>query len=279
MKKLYLSIKILVFAFVLFISCTNNESEEFLEDIYVIIPDNKFEEKLIALGIDSDGIINQTVLKIDVANVERLDLSNTGANVITTLKGIDAFVSLKRLYASGNELTTIDLRSNNLLDTIHLGFNNLTSIKGLDAAKNLKWLSLSGNLFTEFTIENASINNILMSHNELVSFNVSNCPDLRSVLLNLNKIESLDFSNNPLLKTLIFSANKIETLNLDNNVNLEYIYGSSNLLTEFDVSKLNKLIDLRIDRNPNLSCIKIATDQNIPTLKLSNYQQTNVNCN
>ena len=279
MNKIKLSILLLILSTGIFISCSNNNSEDSIEAIYITIPDQIFEEKLIALGIDSDGIVNEKVLKTDVENIDRLDVSNSGINVITNLEGIEAFVNLKRLYASGNELTTIDLSNNSLLDTIHLGFNNLTSIKGLDEAKELKWLSLSGNLFTEFTIENESIQNILMSHNELVSFNASKCANLKSVLLNLNKIESLDFTTNPLLETLIFSANRVESINLTNNVNLKYIYCSSNLFTSFDVSMLNNLIDLRIDRNPTLSCIKIATDQNIPTLKISSYQQTNVNCN
>lgn len=279
MKKRILSIIILIITIGIFISCSNNESEEVIESVYITIPDNNFEEKLIEFGIDTDGIVNQKVLKTDVENVERLELYTTSTNVISSLEGIEAFVNLKRIYAPGNEITSIDLSKNILLDTIHLGFNNLTSVTGLDDAKDLKWLSLSGNLFTEFTIENPSVKNILMSHNELVSFNASKCPNLNSVLLNLNKIESLDFTTNPLLETLIFSANRVETINLENNVNLKYVYCSSNLFSNFDVSMLNNLIDLRIDRNPDLSCIKIATNQYIPTLSLSSYQKTNVNCN
>lgn len=277
MNKRILSI-ILIITTGIFISCSNNESEEHIEPIFIIIPDIKFEEKLIDLGIDTDDIVNQKILKTDVEKVERLELYTTSTNVISSLEGIEAFVNLKRLYAPNNNLKTIDLSKNILLDTIHLGFNNLTSITGLNDAKDLKWLSLSGNLFTEFTIENPSVKNILMSHNELVSFNTSKCPNLNSVLLNLNKIESLDFTTNPLLETLIFSANRVETINLENNINLKYVYCSSNLFSSFDVSKLNNLIDLRIDRNPNLSCIKIAVGQNIPTLNLSTYQEVNVNC-
>lgn len=279
MKKINLSIIIFIISTGFFFSCSSKESEEIIEPIYITIPDTNFEEKLIALGIDSDGIVNQKVLKTDVETVDRLDLNNTSPNVILSLKGVKAFVNLKRLYASGNEISTVDLSNNILLDTINLSVNNLTTIKGLSALNNLKWLSLSYNNFTEFSIENTSVKNILMSNNNLISFDVSKAPNLRSSLLTLNKIEALDFSNNTMLKTLVFSVNKIESLNLDNNVNLEYIYGSSNLLKEFDVSKLPNLIDLRIDRNPDLSCIKIASGQDIPTLKLSSYQQTNVKCN
>ena len=118
-----------------------------------------------------------------------------------------------------------------------------------------------------------------MDHNDLVSLEIKNAPKLESAILNINEIQSLDFSNTPLLKVLNFSANKVKTIDFSNNLNLEYIWCSSNLFTEFDISKLPNLIDVRVDRNPTLNCIKIATGQQIPTLKLSDYQQTNINCN
>ncbi len=278
MKKLQLTIKVLLLTSILFVSCSKDTEIEIPlpGNEFVEIPDIEFEKELIRVGIDSDGEINQKLLKTDAEKVTKLSLYNTDIN---TLKGIEAFVNLKNLDAEANKLTSIDLSNNVLLDTIHLGFNNLTTIKGLNNALNLKWLSLSGNLFTEFTIENPSIESILMSHNELTSFNVNQCPKLTGVLLHINKLEALDFSNNPLLETLIFSDNKVKTIDLDNNVNLEYIYCSSNLFTSFDVSKLNKLVDLRVDRNPTLTCIKIAEDQEILTLSLSDYQETNINCN
>ena len=272
--------KILYIAFAIFaiVSCTKDTEIEIPipTDGFVQIPDANFEKELVLQGIDSDGIVNQKILKSDSEKVEKLSIYSSNIN---TLKGVEAFVNLKRLYAEANYLTTIDLSNNILLDTIHLGFNELTSIKGLNNAKNLKWLSLSGNLFTEFTIENPSIRNLLMSHNELVSFEASQCPNLRSVLLKINKIESLDFSNSPLLETLIFSANRVKSIDVSNNLNLKYVWCSSNLFTNFDVSKLTKLADLRVDRNPTLNCIKIAPGQQIPTLKLSDYQTANINCN
>jgi len=271
---------LLVLASLSIISCTkSNDLEETLGSAFVHIPDNEFEKELIRIGIDTDGIINQSVRKRDVENVERLHLNNTSPLTIKNLKGIEGFVGLKRLFASGNGLTSIDLSNNVLLDTINLSVNYLRSIEGLSTATNLKWLSLSYNSFTEFSIDNSSVRNILMSDNELVSFDASKVQNLRSALLTLNKITALDFSKNPLLKVLVFSANKLRTINLDSNLNLEYIYCSSNLLTTFDVSKLNKLVDLRVDRNPYLNCIKVASGQNISTLKLSSYQQANVNCN
>ena len=258
-------------------SCTKEKNIEFNPAIEsVSIPDINFEKELVQQGYDSDGIINQKILKTDAEKVTKLNLYTSDINNLT---GIEGFVNLKRLYADGNNLQTIDISKNVLLDTISLTSNDLTNIVGLPNAKNLKWLSLSWNLFTEFTLENSNVKNFLMDHNELTFLNISMAPKLESAILNLNKIESLDFSNNPLLKVINFSSNKVETINFDNNLNLEYIYCSSNLFTNFDLSMLPNLIDVRVDRNPTLTCIKVASGQNIPTLKLSSYQQVNTNCN
>jgi len=257
-------------------SCAKDKLEDDITIDYVQIPDASFEKELVLQGHDSDGIVNQKILRTDAEAVEKLSLYDSGIN---SLIGIEAFINLKRLYADANNLQTIDVSKNVLLDTISLTSNDLTSIKGIPAAKNLKWLSLSWNLFTEFTLENTSVKNFLMDHNELTSLDVSLAPKLESAVLNLNKIISLDFSNSPLLKVLNFSANKVKTINFENNLNLEYIYCSSNLFTDFDLSMLPNLIDVRVDRNPTLTCIKVAVGQNIPTLKLSSYQQANTDCN
>jgi len=259
------------------VACSKKNDDEFPipVDKFVEIPDVNFEKELIAQGIDSDGTINHKILKSDAENVTKLSLYTADINSLT---GIKAFTNLKRLYADGNNLQTLDVSNNVLLDTISLISNDLTKIEGLSNAKNLVWLSLSWNLFTEFTLDNENVKNFLMDHNDLVSLEINNAPKLVSAVLNLNEIPNLDFSNNPLLKVLNFSANKVKTIDLSQNVNLEYIYCSSNLLTEFDLSNLPKLIDVRIDRNPTLTCIKIAPGQNIPTLKLSSYQHATVNC-
>lgn len=266
---------LLTIATLIITSCTKEKLEVDITNEYVQIPDANFEKELVQQGLDSDGVINQKILKSDAESVEKLSLYSSGIN---TLTGIEAFVNLKRLYADANNLQTIDVSKNVLLDTISLTSNDLISIEGIPAAKKLVWLSLSSNLFTEFKLENSNVKNFLMDHNEIVNLDVSLAPKLESAVLNLNNIISLDFSNSPLLKVLNFSANKVKTINFENNLNLEYIYCSSNLFTDFDLSMLPNLIDVRVDRNPTLTCIKVADGQNIPTLKLSDYQQAKVNC-
>ena len=149
------------------VSCskpTDNDLEPILE--LVTITDENFEELLISQGIDSDGIVNQQMLKTDAEKVTKLSLY--GAN-INTLDGIEAFINLRRLIADANNLTTIDLSNNVLLDTISLTSNRLTKIVGLEKAENLTWLSLSWNYFTEFTLDNDNVK-IVESDEEIKPF-------------------------------------------------------------------------------------------------------------
>ncbi len=104
------------------------------------IPDQGFEQALISLNIDSDGIINGQVLTSDVENITELVLENWG--IIENLTGIQDFTSLeklsitfsyiteldvsqnlqlKELYCSNNELTSLDVSSNTLLEVLYIG--------------------------------------------------------------------------------------------------------------------------------------------------------------
>ena len=277
MKKYTIYVLLAVVSIVI-ISCSKDKlvDDTPISDEQIFIPDVNFEKELVEQGYDSDGIINQRILKTDAENVEKLSLYRAGIN---SLSGLEGFINLKRLYADANNLQTIDVSKNVLLDTISLTSNDLTKIEGIPAAKNLVWLSLSSNLFTKFTLENSNVKNFLMDHNELKVLDINLAPKLESAVLNINEILELDFSNSPLLKVLNFSANKVKTIDFSNNLNLEYIWCSSNLFKDFDLSMLPNLIDVRVDRNPTLTCIKVAAGQNIPTLKLSDYQQANTNCN
>lgn len=51
------------------------------------------------------------------------------------------------------------------------------------------------------------------------------------------------------------------------------------MLTGLDVSNNENLIDLKVDRNPSLSCIKTINGQDIPSVTLSNHQVLNDLCN
>ncbi|WP_418653683.1 hypothetical protein [Tenacibaculum soleae] len=276
MKHLF-TIIILVGA--IMVSCSDDIIDVSSTSKFIVIPDANFEKELINQGIDSDGIVNQKVLRIDVIDVEYLNISYPGASqIIEDLTGIEGFTNLKRLYAIANRLTSVDISKNTKLDTLHLMANDLKSIKGLSKATNLKWLNLSHNLFEEFTLDNPSVTNILMSHNELVSFDASKAINLETVYLLTNKILSIDFANNPKLEAINVSNNKLTNINFGLKNKLYYLSIFENFITQLDVSNFDNLDYLLADRNPNLPCIKIKNGQHIPTLQLSDYQQVNLSC-
>lgn len=279
---------------------STDENSSPIQDDFLNIPDIHFETKLIEQGIDSDGIINQKLLKTDAEAVTRLDLNlSSNFGEINDLTGIEGFVNLTLLSAAGQEINDVDLSLNTKLDTLFLNGNYLTNIdisnnsnlilldiqsnelsaiSGLSRLTNLKKLNLSFNNFEDISIENESLEVLMISHNLLKTIDTNNALNLKNVLLILNELTTVDFSSNTLLETLVISGNKLHNINLENNTRLTHFYSSSNLLTSLDISNNSNLIDLRVDRNPDLTCVKIQESQEIPTVSLSEYQELNTNC-
>ena len=296
------SYPIFLLSLLFIVSCTNNDDPITpINDDYLSIPDHHFETKLIEQGIDSDGIVNKKILKTDAEKINHLNF-NLSANFgeISDLTGIEGFVNLTFLSAVGQKIQDIDLSSNIKLDTLFLSgnaftsidishnpnliyldieSNELTNIYGLSRATSLKKLNLSWNNFEEINIQNQSIEVLLMSHNLLKSINTDGALNLKNIFLIINELTSVDFSSNTLLETVVVSGNKLPNINLEHNSNLTHLYVSSNSLTSLDVSNNQELIDLRVDRNPDLTCIKIQNSQNIPTVSISDYQELNMICN
>ena len=186
---------------------------------------------------------------------------------------------LDTLSLAGNFIKNIDLTNNTKLIKVDLNTNEWNSVIGLEKALGLNWLSLSKNLLEEFSIHNTSLETLYIKDNLLKNLVVDNALNLKTIFAQINKIETIDLSSNVLIENLGLSDNKINHINLDQNTNIKILYLSSNLLLDFDVSMLQDLYYLVIDRNPNLSCIKIHNNQNISNLTKSDYQELNTACN
>ncbi|HKK77510.1 MAG TPA: hypothetical protein VJ953_20690 [Saprospiraceae bacterium] len=291
----------LVLFFLFLISCAVIEEAPIsVNNTYVSIPDVHFESQLIEQGIDSDGVLNQQILKTDAEQVSRLDLNlHSHFGEISDLSGIEAFVHLSFLSAVGQQIDEIDLSANTKLDTVFLSGNDLSNIDisqnpnlvfldllsnelnaitGLSQAPQLKELNVSWNRLEELQIQNASIEKVLASHNQLSSIDTHGALQLKSLLLTSNELTTVDFSANPQLEVLVLSDNQLSSLNIEENTHLKYLYSSSNALRHLDVSRNQVLIDLRVDRNPNLTCVKILNGQDIPTLSIDDEQVLKEEC-
>jgi protein phosphatase 1 regulatory subunit 7 len=286
----------------LFVSCSSDDDKSELDTfIYLSIPDVSFETKLVEQGIDSDGIINQRILKSDAEKVTRLDFNLTAHfGDIVDLKGIEGFVNLKLLSASGHDIESVDLSANTLLDTIYLSANlidhidlskntnlilvdvqsnGLSSINGISELTHLKKLDVSWNNLEQLTVQNASIEVLNASLNLLTTLNTDGSVNLENVLLTSNKLTTVDFSTNTLIKTLLIGDSQLQSINLEHNSKLTHLYLFSNLLSDLDLSNNLDLVEIKVDRNPDLTCIKIQPDQFIGYAKLSDYQELNSVCN
>lgn len=293
---------VFVITIMLLISCTREDDEISISknQTFLHIPDEIFETKLIELGIDSDSIVNQQMLRSDAEKLKRLDLNlSTNRSEISDLTGIEGFVNLTYLSVSaqaieevhlssnikldtlilnGNHLRKIDLSKNSNLILVDIQSNELSGIIGLSQSTKLKKLNLSFNNFEEITINNASVEELLISHNLLKHIDTKDAANLKNVFIILNELTTIDFSSNELLETVVISGNKLQEIDLAENTHLTHLYSSGNRLSSLDISKNVELIDLRVDRNPDLTCIKIHSGQVIPSVSLSDYQKLNTNC-
>lgn len=279
LRNIFILLSVIALIFVI-ASCTKNDEHTDPINDFVTIPDNQFESILIEQNIDSDGVINQKISKIDALDVTHLDLSFSNSNMyIEDLTGIEGFSNLTYLSASNHQIEEIDLSHNTLLDTVLLHANEIQSIHGLSNLNNLIKLDLSWNLLDSLSFKNAFIEILLASHNHLKFVEVENADKLKSIILTSNKLSSVNLDTYSRLETLLLSDNLLQSIDLEQNGNLSYLYISGNSLSELSVSSNQNLVDLRGDRNPLLTCIHINNNQEIPTVSLSEYQVLSTNCN
>src|SRR5690606_1882602 len=139
MKKIFLILTILV---------------PFITEAQVtLIPDATFEQLLVNMNIDSDGIINGQILTSDAQNVTQLDLGYAGGGYrIQDMTGIEAFTDLESIEGYFHALNTINLTTlTKLKKLVLLSIYLLTNV--MSANKDLVYLDIENNLvFLKFNL-------------------------------------------------------------------------------------------------------------------------------
>lgn len=234
---------------------------------------SKFEDKLISLGLDTDGK-NESVLATSVINLKSLDVSNAG---IWDLSGIEYFTSLEKLIVKNNSISKIDL-------------DNLKLLKYLDCANNsLEPINFANNTELEYLdcSNNSQIHSLYVGKNKLLKELYLDNVQLARVYVNVGAVYyiiSVDLSNNTLLTKLSCSNTFMETLNLSKNTQLTYLNCSKNRLTDLNLNNNNNTILSTIDlkSNPYLTCIsvdnKVYSDINWTNFKDSTAKFS-IDCN
>jgi Leucine-rich repeat (LRR) protein len=231
--------------------------------IYTLLPDSKFEDKLIALQIDRDGK-NGKVATESIVSLTSLYVSSSS---ITDLTGIQDFKALTNLNCDHNQLMTLDVSKNVALTSLYCDSNKLTT---LDVSKNVALTSLD------------------LEFNQLTALDLSKNTALLYLTCDKNQLTTLDLSKNTALLNLLCRFNQLTTLDLSKNINLGYVLASSNQLTLFDVSnnvKLyqfwcsdNKIKTLDFSKNPLLTQV-LCHNNRLVSLNIKNGKNTIINTN
>ncbi|CAA6815929.1 MAG: Internalin-like protein (LPXTG motif) Lmo0331 homolog [uncultured Aureispira sp.] len=234
------------------------------------IPDANFEQALVTLNIDSDGLVNGQLLNSDAVGVQTLNVS---ASNIADLTGIAAFTNLNVLIANDNQLTTVDLSSNVLLRSVDMTYNQLTSFNVLSNTI-LQNFDVSNNLLTTIDLPNTTtLTNIKFQFNDLTSIDLSNLTALEYLYCQRNQLASLDLSNNSALKYLDCAHNLFTSLDVSNKVDLYGISCPYNTLTSLVVVNNPALVYLYCFDN-QLTSLDVLNAPLLEALRCSENQLT-----
>jgi Leucine-rich repeat (LRR) protein len=234
----FFNIKLQLFFALVLLNSTNLHSQT------TSIPDSTFEQALITLNIDTNGL-NGNILNSDASSVTSLFIANKG---IQNLSGIEAFKNLRYLFAYNNHLTTLDLGYNPYLEYLDADNNNLTTLN---------------------IASNQALRSVYLSNNNLNTLDVSNNSQLENLYCSLNNISVLDVSLNGDLKDLRCYYNNLSSINLASNLNLEDLFISENNLNTLDISANTALKTLSCDNN-SLNVMDVSSNTSLRYLSCSN---------
>jgi hypothetical protein len=174
--------------FVLFLGCAFFSLNAVCQT--TAIPDSRFEQELINLGIDSDATVNGQILTADAQAITELTImpqhpGNYPDDYIHDLTGIEAFVNLERFT---------------------VGFTAITELN-VSTMANLKYLNCDANQLTYIDVSQNTL---------LEELQASVSGDLEPT----NSISELDLSHNPHIRN-VTAQGGIRYINLKNGSNNE----------------------------------------------------------
>lgn len=204
---------------------------------YVAIPDTAFENRLIALGIDSEKVQDGRIKESDAKSVSRLDfLSGIGITPVNAdyrgniknLSGIEAFSNLTYLDCSRQQIEEISLHQNTKLKILKCHTNGATR---LDVDKNvlLEIIYCWSNKFDSLNLAfNTNLIELACSQNELTTLNLGSNTLLESIFCQNNLLTAINISNSILLTSLSCYNNKLLVLDIANNLILDRLDAQQN---------------------------------------------------
>ncbi len=235
------------------------EAAENVEINETNFPDEIFRV-YVSENFDSDGDGNLS--ESEIASVGSIDVNDKG---ITSLKGVEYFTGLEKLYCHNNQLTSLDVGKNTALVWLSCYNNQLTS---LDVSKNtaLVWLLCSDNQLTSLDVsKNTTLEDLFCNNNYLTSLDVGKNTALVWLWCSANQLTSLDVSKNTALEKLYCGGNQLTSLDVSKNTAMKELACSTNQLTSLDVSKNTALETLFCEYN-ELTSLDVSKNTALETL-------------
>ena len=242
MKNIYLSI---IAGIISFISIGQN----------VTIPDPVFKQRLIGLGVDTNGD-NQIQVSEALATTNLFASSPVGQADYVSIEGIEAFTNLDSLDITSNNVISIDLSALTNLKYLRAGSNDLVDVN-LNGLTNLKFASLW--------------------YNNISVLDVSTLVSLETLYLSGNNLDELNITSLQSIKSLVVNSNNLNELNVSSLINLEYIECSSNDISELDVALLTNLTDLFCSGN-SIANLDVSNLIVLRQIEASNNNLENLDC-
>lgn len=259
--------------------------EEFTSPETYLLADVNFEQALIDLGYDTNGLTGD-ILITDAQVVTDLNVSNKS---ISDLTGIEGFVNLTYLDAGYNNLSSIDVSALSVLETLVVHYNQITSLD-LSSNSNLLNLYADYNQLNTLSFSNSNlIENINIVASSITNINVTNYNNLKYLDVSSTGITSVDLTQNTNLLGYYHNYVNLTGLNLTNNLNLKYLSVYDCGLTSLNLSNNVFLEQLWMGGNsiptnfnfsifPNLTLLNIYSPNagfKFSTIDLSNNLNLN----
>ncbi len=219
------------------------------------IPDANFEQALIDLGIDTNGLSGD-ILNTDAIGITAINVTNKGISDVT---GIEVFTELVSFNCTQNNITDLNMSNNLNLQTLTCTNNNINNLN-ISTNTNLTHLSCDSNNLSSLDLtNNTQLFVIDCSYNPLSLLNLSSLTSLYTLDCTDANLTTLDFTNNTNLSNLYCSYNQITSLDLSNLSSLERIFCSNNSLTSLSVKNGNNtnVTLFGAGSNPDLTCIDV----------------------
>ncbi|WP_261512964.1 DUF7619 domain-containing protein [Chryseobacterium paludis] len=295
MKKIYIIISLILF------SVFNAQ--------IVNIPDANFKAKLLSSTNSNEIAVNASGngFKIDANDdgeiqvsealvVAKLKIENNLGSIVD-VTGINAFINLKVLTISDNNLTSLSLNLP-FLNYLSVGSTQL-SVINIAACTSLETVWLSSNN-TSLSLNNSNVTFLSLDGLNLQTINLQGCPALKNVQLsgivlqningsNMSNLEEVTITDAPLLSQINFSASPmiekftinntgLPNLNLANFTSLELLSGTNNSFQNVILDGCISLLSINLPNN-HIASLSMGNVNNIASITLSKNNLTSLSLN